>query len=154
MITKSKFKFFNKEIEVLPITVWQYIRVIEWDETVFEEMFWKEWILMCKRQLNNALKILLGWYEANELKSVFKSKKKVSWETIDLQHFFIIEWTVMSILHQSRNEIRSWWYLYFMKMYNALNVINWSRTYEDYKNENKPDKKAFKKLEKSLLNNK
>lgn len=150
----TKFKFYNKEIKISDITVWQYVKLIEWDNNILIEIFWKEWILMNKRQLDNALKILLGWYEANELKELFKKQKIPKGETIELEHFFIIEWIVMKWLWQTRSEIRSWEYLYFMKIYNALDVIWWWKKYEEYKNHNKPDKKAFKKLEKDLLNNK
>ena len=153
MITKSKFKFFDKEIEVSPITVWQYDRILKWDKTVYLEIFWETWILMCKRQMQNALKILLGWYEENELKNLFKSNKIVkTGETVDLKHFFILESKVMMILHQQRSEIRKWEFLYFMDVYNNLDVIVGEKSYDDFKNAEKPDKKGFKDV-KNLLDN-
>jgi len=138
---KYKFKYFDKFIEVQDITVWQYVRFLEGDETVMGELFWQDAQLMCKRQLENALKILLGWYEANELKERLWSNKAVSWDKIDPEHFFILEWKMMLALHQSRTEIRSWEYLYFAKMNSWMWVITWGESYDDFKNWHKPDKK-------------
>lgn len=155
MIIKSKFKFFDKEIIVSPIKVWQYKRLIDWDEAVFEEIFWKDWKLMCERQQKMAFKILLWWYTTKTLesmltvnKSVPKKKKK---NDLLWKDFNILEWKIMKHLNQQLNEIRSWDFLYFTKQLEDLPVITEQVSYLDHKNREKPDKVGMKKI-KSLLN--
>ena len=145
MITKKhRLLFFDTYVEVWDITVWQYVRFLEWDETVFVEIFWQKVKEMCKRQQENALKILLGWFEANELKERLWAKKVPKWEKIEAEHFFILEWKIMLALHQSRSEIRSWEFPYFMKMYDWMWVVTGDEKYDDYKNKQMPDKKGIK----------
>lgn len=149
MITKDKdykFTFFNKEIHVNEITTGQYIKLLEWKTDVFLEIFWKNVWLMCERQIKNAIQILTSKDEQNILETALKRwhVKKKSW--MEANHFYVLEWIMMRVLHQSRTELRTWNFKYFIKMYETLDVVCWNKAYDDFRNHDKPDKKGLKGL--------
>lgn len=145
---KYRLTFFDTYVDVLEPTVEQYLKIFSWDQKVYKEIFWRKIFELNERQLKNALQILIS--KEKEEKNIF-TEKKVSKndENIGFEDFYILEWRVMHLLHQSRSEIRTWGIKYFFKVVENLDVIIWEKKFDDYKNADKPDKKSIKE---NLLN--
>lgn len=138
---KYRFDFFDTFVEVEELTVEQFIRIHNpEDKKIFFEIFWKKVYEMNERQIKNALEILIIW----EQKNIFSEKNKSPWNIITFEDFFILEWRIMHFLHQQRSEIRTWSLRYFYKILENIDVIIWEKSFDDYKNKDKPDKKAIK----------
>ena len=139
------FKYHWKTFKCWKITVEDFLRInIEWETAIFELLlkYNKELPKLNKRQLENFIEILINW-EINIFKKTIKTTKN---DNNFLEDFHIIEWQIMSFLHQSRSEIRSWNYQYFIKIYEDLAICTWNKDYDKNRKSENPDKEKLKNI--------
>jgi len=157
---KHYFKYHGSVFYCSDITVNDYLLLI------VNEMEWIQKILLehneklptlNDRQLSELMKIVF-WIEEEdeeELTEVQKKirehkeiaqekKKKKKGTDRPLQDFHVIEGQIMHFLNQSRTEIRSWTYKYFIEIYKDMMYCTWSKEYNKDRNNQSPDKKAFR----------